>query len=64
MKQAAETAKSADALAMAMHPGMTFKAVAGDLSFDKKGDVTHAAYVVYVWRKGPDGRTGYDELDK
>ncbi len=41
-----------------------FKTVIGDLSIDKKGDVTHAAYVVFVWRKGPDGRISYYELDK
>jgi branched-chain amino acid transport system substrate-binding protein len=36
-----------------MHSGMIFKTVLGDFSFDKKGDVTHAAYVVYIWWKGP-----------
>ncbi len=47
-----------------MHSGMTFKTVIGDLSIDKKGDVTHAANVVFVWRKGLDGRISYYELDK
>ena len=39
-----------------MHSGMNFKTVLGDIAFDKKGDVTRADYVVYVWKKGPDGR--------
>jgi peroxiredoxin len=30
----------------------------------REGDVTHADYVVYVWRKGPDGRISYYDLDK
>ncbi len=62
MKQAAEAAKSADpsAMAKAVHSGLTFKTVIGDLSFDKKGDVTGAGDVVYVWRKG----ISYYELDK
>jgi branched-chain amino acid transport system substrate-binding protein len=66
IKQAAEAAKSADpsALAQVMHSGMMFKTVIGDLSYDKKGDVTRADYVVCVWRKGPDGRVSYYELDK
>jgi branched-chain amino acid transport system substrate-binding protein len=66
IKQAAEAAKSADpsAVAQVMHSGMMFKTVIGDLSYDKKGDVTRADYVVYVWRKGPDGRVSYYELDK
>jgi branched-chain amino acid transport system substrate-binding protein len=66
MKQAAEAAKSADPLEMAkvMHSGMTFKTVIGDLSYDKKGDVMRTDYVVYVWKKGPDGRLSYYELAK
>lgn len=64
MKQAAEASKSADPTEMAkvMHSGMSFKTVIGDLSYDKKGDVTRADYVVYVWKKGPDGRISYYEL--
>ena len=47
-----------------MHSGMTFKTVIGDLSFDKKGDVTHTADVVFVWPKGLDSRINFYELDK
>ncbi len=66
IKQAAEAAKSADPLEVAkiIHSGARFKTVIGDLAYDKKGDVTRADYVVYVWRKGPDGRISYYELDK
>jgi branched-chain amino acid transport system substrate-binding protein len=64
MKQAAEAAKSVDTQAMAkvMHSGMTFKTVVGDISYDKKGDVTRADYVVYRWIKGPDGKVTYKQL--
>jgi branched-chain amino acid transport system substrate-binding protein len=49
LKQAAEQAKSTDTQAMIdiMHSGKPFKTVIGDISYDKKGDVTRADYVVY-----------------
>ncbi|MFV0279698.1 MAG: branched-chain amino acid ABC transporter substrate-binding protein [Rhodoblastus sp.] len=64
MQQAATAAKSNDPQAMAkvMHSGMTFKTVIGDISYDKKGDVTRADYVVYRWLKGPDGKITYKQL--
>ena len=64
MKQAADAAKSVDPQAMAkvMHSGMTFKTVVGDISYDKKGDITRADYVVYRWQKGPDGKITYKQL--
>ena len=34
-----------------LHKG-SFDTVLGDLSFDKKGDVTAPGYVVYVWKNG------------
>ena len=40
-KKVAETIKS----------GMTFKTVIGDLSYDKKGDITRPDYTMYVWKK-------------
>ncbi|HUO53880.1 MAG TPA: branched-chain amino acid ABC transporter substrate-binding protein [Rhodoblastus sp.] len=66
IKQGIEKAKSTDptAVAKALHTGGPFKTVVGDLSFDAKGDVTRADYVVYEWRKGPDGRITYFQLDK
>jgi branched-chain amino acid transport system substrate-binding protein len=71
IKQAAERAKSLDPkkVAEVMHSGMVFNTVLGDISFDKKGDVSEYVvggvkkdrYVLYIWRKGPDGRISYFE---
>jgi branched-chain amino acid transport system substrate-binding protein len=36
--------------------------VIGDISYDKKGDVTRADYVVYRWVKDPDGKITYKQL--
>ena len=62
--QAATEAKSLDSkeLAKVMHSGKTFKTVVGDISYDKKGDVTRADYVVYRWVKGPDGKIVYKQM--
>jgi branched-chain amino acid transport system substrate-binding protein len=38
-----------------------FKTVIGDISYDKKGDITRSDYVVYTWKKGPDGKVSYFE---
>ena len=64
MKQAAEKAKSLDPkkVAEAMHSGMTFHTVIGDISYDKKGDRTNVDYVWYVWGKQPDGKISYKQL--
>jgi branched-chain amino acid transport system substrate-binding protein len=64
MKQAADAAKSLDPKKVAeqIKSGQTFKTVIGDLTFDKKGDITRPDYVVYVWKKGADGRITYEEL--
>src|SRR5215469_14933747 len=71
IKQAAEAAKSTDPkkVAEVMHSGKPFDTVLGDVSFDKKGDITgyHVdgknkdRYVLYMWKKGPDGRITYVE---
>jgi|HubBroStandDraft_6_1064221.scaffolds.fasta_scaffold69502_3 branched-chain amino acid transport system substrate-binding protein len=70
-KQAAEEAKSLDTkkVAEVMHSGKAFKTVLGDVSFDEKGDVTGYSvggkkkdrYVLYTWKKGPDGKISYFE---
>jgi branched-chain amino acid transport system substrate-binding protein len=39
--------------------GKPFKTVLGELSFDKKGDITRPDYVMYTWKKGPDGKIDY-----
>jgi branched-chain amino acid transport system substrate-binding protein len=73
IKQAAEAAKSLDPRKVAdvMHSGKAFDTVLGDIAFDKKGDVSNEGYVVggkkkdryvlYTWKKGPDGRITYFE---
>ena len=61
LKQAAEQAKSTDGkkIAEVMNSGKVFKTVIGDISYDKKGDITRPDYVMYVWKKGPDGKIDY-----
>ena len=61
LAQAAEGAKSTDPKKMSefMKSGKTFKTVIGDISFDKKGDITRPDYVMYVWKKGADGKIDY-----
>jgi branched-chain amino acid transport system substrate-binding protein len=73
IKQAAEQAKSLDPKKVAdvMHSGVAFKTVLGDITYDKKGDVSNDGYLVggkrkdryvlYYWRKGPDGKISYFE---
>jgi branched-chain amino acid transport system substrate-binding protein len=75
VKQAAEAAKSLDPrkIADVMHSGKTFTTVLGDIAFDKKGDVANDGYVIggkkkdryvlYTWKKGPDGRITYFETE-
>ncbi|HZL41022.1 MAG TPA: branched-chain amino acid ABC transporter substrate-binding protein [Pseudolabrys sp.] len=63
IKQAAEAAKSLDPKKVAekMHSGMKFKTVLGDISYDKKGDLTKLDYVVYIWKKDVSGKVTYVE---
>jgi branched-chain amino acid transport system substrate-binding protein len=64
IKQAAEKANSLDTkkVAEVMHSGMTFDTVIGKFSFNKKGDRNDADYVMYVWKKMPDGKMSYVEM--
>ena len=64
MKQAAEKAKSLDPkkVAEAMHSGMTFHTVLGDIAYDSKGDRKNVDYVWYVWEKEPDGKITYKQM--
>jgi branched-chain amino acid transport system substrate-binding protein len=59
--EAAKQASSTDGkkIADAMKAGKPFKTVIGDISFDKKGDITRPDYVMYVWKKGADGKIDY-----
>jgi branched-chain amino acid transport system substrate-binding protein len=73
IKQAAEEAKSLDPkkVAEVIRSGRPFDTVLGTLSFDKKGDVSDQGYlidgkkkdryVLYTWKKGPDGKISYFE---
>lgn len=60
---AAKAAKSTDPKKVAeqMHGGKPFKTAIGDISYDKKGDITRADYVMYTWKKGSDGKVTYVE---
>ncbi len=53
IKEAAEKAKSLDPkkVAAEIHKGGKFNTVIGELSFDKKGDITRPDYVMYTWKK-------------
>src|SRR5262249_2128643 len=74
IKQAAEAAKSLDPkkVAEVMHSGKVFNTVLGDISFDKKGDVTgymvggkkKDRYVLYIWKKNADGKITYAEREE
>jgi len=64
MAEAANAAKSLDPKKVAekMHSGMKFKTVIGDLSYNKKGDITRLDYVMYIWKKDASGKITYVEL--
>ncbi|TWF54880.1 branched-chain amino acid ABC transporter substrate-binding protein [Neorhizobium alkalisoli] len=55
------TGKSDDAEAVAktLHEKGPFKTVLGDMAFDAKGDPKLPGYVMYEWKKGPDGNYSY-----
>ncbi|WP_026175977.1 branched-chain amino acid ABC transporter substrate-binding protein [Methylobacterium sp. 88A] len=61
LKQAMEATKSTDGqkLAAHLHQGKPFDTVIGDISYDKKGDITRPDYVMYMWKKGADGSINY-----
>ncbi|MCZ8314453.1 branched-chain amino acid ABC transporter substrate-binding protein [Phreatobacter sp.] len=62
-QQAAVATNSLDPKKIAefMRTGHVFKTVIGDISYDRKGDITRADYVTYTWRPGPDGKVSYFE---
>ena len=61
LKQAIEKVGAADAKKVAelMHSGEVFKTVIGDISYDKKDDITRLDYTMYTWKKQPDGKITY-----
>ncbi len=64
IEDAAEAAHSLDPAAMAkvMHSGAPFKTVLGTISYDSQGDRIEPDYVMFVWKKGADGKMEYDRL--
>jgi branched-chain amino acid transport system substrate-binding protein len=64
IKQAADAAKSVDAKKVAeqIKSGQKFKTVIGDLSYNKKGDITRLDYVIYRWQKDPNGKLSPIEI--
>jgi branched-chain amino acid transport system substrate-binding protein len=65
IKQAAEAAKSLDPKTVAgqLRSGRKFKTVIGELSYDKKGDITRPDYTMYMWKKDASGKITYVELN-
>jgi branched-chain amino acid transport system substrate-binding protein len=61
LKQAIEATKSTDPKTVAayMRTGVVFNTVIGDIAFDEKGDIKQVAYVMYTWKKQPDGSLTY-----
>ncbi|THF53648.1 branched-chain amino acid ABC transporter substrate-binding protein [Allorhizobium terrae] len=60
----AEAAKAGNTIdpekvAEAMKAKGPFKTVIGPIGFDAKGDITRPDYVMYTWKKGPDGKYSY-----
>ncbi|MGO4355667.1 branched-chain amino acid ABC transporter substrate-binding protein [Rhizobium sp. RAF36] len=64
MQSIAGAAKAAgsndpEAVAKAMKEKGPFPTVLGDMSFDEKGDPKLPGYIMYEWKKGPDGKYSY-----
>jgi branched-chain amino acid transport system substrate-binding protein len=61
LKQAAERVGALDPkqMADAMHSGITFKTVLGDIAFDRKGDRLSLDYVMYTWKRSAQGKITY-----
>jgi len=55
----ANTTTDMKKVAEIIRSGRPFKTAIGDLSYDKKGDITRPDYIIYEWKKGPDGRIDY-----
>ncbi len=61
IKAAIEKAGTTDTAKVSevMYGGDAFKTVIGDISFDKKGDITRPDYVIYTWKKNAEGKITY-----
>ncbi|MCJ2137495.1 branched-chain amino acid ABC transporter substrate-binding protein [Methylobacterium sp. J-026] len=61
-KAIAETGSSdGKKLAEWLHQGKPVDTVVGKISYDKKGDITQPAYIMYEWKKRPDGKIDYTD---
>ncbi|MGA1802268.1 branched-chain amino acid ABC transporter substrate-binding protein [Rhizobium sp. HT1-10] len=49
----------AEAVAKALKEKGPFPTALGDISFDAKGDPKIPGYIMYEWKKGPDGKISY-----
>ena len=66
MAQAAEAAKSRRPAQDGRQDAFrhdAFHTVIGDIAYDKKGDLTKAGYVMYTWKKQPNGQITYIQND-
>ena len=61
LADAMKATKSTDGQKVAayLREGKPFNTVIGEISYDKKGDITRPDYVMYMWKKGADGRIDY-----
>ena len=68
LKTAIEGTGSTDGQTLAdfLHQGKPVKTVIGEISYDKKGDITRPDYVLYEWKKNASGNIDYvnNELTK
>jgi branched-chain amino acid transport system substrate-binding protein len=64
IKQAVEMARTLDSRKVAAQiiTGVKFKTVIGDLSYNKKGDITRYDYVMYRWGPDAGGKMVYREI--
>jgi branched-chain amino acid transport system substrate-binding protein len=64
IKQAVEMARTLDSRKVATQiiTGVKFKTVIGDLSYNKKGDITRYDYVMYRWQPDAGGKMIYREI--
>lgn len=57
--KATGSADDAEAVAKTLKEKGPFPTVLGDIAFDEKGDPKLPGYVMYEWKKGPDGKYTY-----
>jgi branched-chain amino acid transport system substrate-binding protein len=58
----AGSADDAQKVAEVLHKDGPWHTVLGDITFDAKGDLSKIDYVMYIWKKGADGKISYVEM--